>query len=118
MTFFRSAEQRIIAFQQELEQRSKVEIAQEVERFKQVSVIIISITAAIIIVIIAQVEITRMRLEVQSDMSREYEARMREAAAQVASVIFVGSDSGGSGVVFDIPCVVVFVIVIDFISEA
>ena len=95
-----------------------MEIAQEVERFKQVSVIIISITAAIIIVIIAQVEITRMRLEVQSDMSREYEARMREAAAQVASVIFVGSDSGGSGVVFDIPCVVVFVIVIDFISEA
>jgi hypothetical protein len=51
-------------------------------------------------------------------MSREYEARMREAAAQVASVIFVGSDSGGSGVVFDILCVVVFVIVIDFISEA
>lgn len=95
-----------------------MEIAQEVERFKQVSVIIISITAAIIIVIIAQVEITRMRLEVQSDMSREYEARMREAAAQVASVIFVGSDSGGSGVVFDILCVVVFVIVIDFISEA
>ena len=95
-----------------------MEIAQEVERFKQVSVIIISITAAIIIVIIAQVEITRMRLEVQSDMSREYEARMREAATQVASVIFVGSDSGGSGVVFDILCVVVFVIVIDFISEA
>lgn len=118
MTFYRSAEQRIIAFQQELEQRSKVEIAQEVERFKQVSVLIISITAAIIIVIIAQVEITRMRLEVQSDMSREYEARMREAAAQVASVIFVGSDGGGSGVVFDILCVVVFVIVIDFISEA
>ena len=43
---------------------------------------------------------------------------MREAAAQVANVIFVGSDGGGSGVVFDILCVVVFVIVIDFISEA
>ena len=95
-----------------------MEIAQEMERFKQVSVIIICNTAAIFIVIIAQVEITRMRLEVQSDMSREYEARMREAAAQVASVIFVGSDSGGSGVVFDILCVVVFVIVIDFLSEA
>jgi hypothetical protein len=51
-------------------------------------------------------------------MSREYEARMREAASQVASVIFVGSDGGGSSVVFDILCVVVFVIAIEFISAA
>jgi hypothetical protein len=112
--FFRSAEQRIIAFQQELEQRSKVEIAQEVERFKQASLIITTITTTtiiitIIIFIIGQVEITRMRLEVQSEMSREYEARMREAATQVADLIFVGCVSGG-GVGGGMFRVVVFVI--------